>query len=362
MELTVRLSEQFTKYNCDPRLFFDLQNIPYRLIDTGPADILVTEYLNTNDVYAQKNDCEHIISIDLDLYHAYENGLQHIANRHCYHGNHYGVTLYQSDPLACVPPNLFLYKGCRNRNKAYFSQFQFSGDPWHSHYHAGQHGHIIRRLNSAEEKNRLCLAAVRTKTSKMENLANSRLVIANRARQTPDLVWLGNATDQHPGDWLHTMASYPEIESIFTLMSMPSKSQHFWPLHTAYYNDTFFSAYGETNEIGTSALATEKTYDPLMQGHFILPFSTVNFLDLIRADGFRLPDFIDYSYDTIVDYEHRLTAYATELDRLLRLPFATWQKLYNQHKESVLRYNQQQIHRLPYDTIDLVGLVARHRQ
>ena len=77
-----------------------------------------------------------------------------------------------------------------------------------------------------------------------------------------------------------------------------------FPIHNAYYDTSVLSIYVETlthksssTEFVTSI--TEKTLEPLIKGHFILPFGYQGMIREIQEMGFQMPDWIDYSYDSI---------------------------------------------------------------
>jgi hypothetical protein len=103
--------------------------------------------------------------------------------------------------------------------------------------------------------------------------------------------------------------------------------------------------------IGSSV--TEKTFDPLIKGHFILPFGTYKFIENTKLHyGFEFPNFIDYSYDLIEDDAQRYYAYSREVERLLTIPIDTWREHWNNY--NILRTaNQQIFFDRPYHRIDL---------
>lgn len=111
-------------------------------------------------------------------------------------------------------------------------------------------------------------------------------------------------------------------------------------------------------ESGSTRVITEKTYDPLIKGHFILPFSTPHFCDMIRSRGILLPDFIDYSYDQVEDFDQRLEKWLAEVKRLLSMPIAQWRELHAKNFD-LLYANQVWMWRKDYDQIDLQALIAK---
>lgn len=99
------------------------------------------------------------------------------------------------------------------------------------------------------------------------------------------------------------------------------------PINNSYYRNSVLSIYVET--ITTSShlendqkvmSATEKTWNPLIKGHIILPFSSHGFISFLKDSyGIKFPGFIDYSYDEINNDLDRWFAYKTEVARVLNL-------------------------------------------
>ena len=102
-----------------------------------------------------------------------------------------------------------------------------------------------------------------------------------------------------------------------------------FPIANKYYEQTYISVFIETctvtNPLYNSVrnphqTVTEKTFDPLIKGHFILPFGYAGIIKDIKSYGFKLPDWIDYSYDDIDCDRHRFAAFLEEADRLIKKP------------------------------------------
>lgn len=121
----------------------------------------------------------------------------------------------------------------------------------------------------------------------------------------------------------------------------------FQPPPNNYYADSYFSVYVESNWVRTDLMhITEKTFEPLIKGHFILPFSNPGTIQRLRDMGFRFPEFIDYRYDTELDVARRFNMLQIEFARLLNLD---WPTLYMEHKDMLL-HNQNCINTIPLDT------------
>lgn len=114
-----------------------------------------------------------------------------------------------------------------------------------------------------------------------------------------------------------------------------------WPLHNKYYNTSIINAYVESiigfdEDSSIIGCITEKTLEPLMKGNFILPFSYSGIISDLKKYGFLLPDFIDYSYDHILDKKSRWNSYSFELLRLLNIPVSVYNELYNKNLHILL--------------------------
>lgn len=117
------------------------------------------------------------------------------------------------------------------------------------------------------------------------------------------------------------------------------------PIHGSYYDDSYLSVYVESSFRNEHCVhVTEKTWEPLIKGHFILPFSNPGYISHLRDQGFRFPDFIDYSYDDVLDCEQRFELVQVEFDRLMTLDL---NGLYNQNFDVIL-HNRHLIETMPY--------------
>jgi hypothetical protein len=129
------------------------------------------------------------------------------------------------------------------------------------------------------------------------------------------------------------------------------------PPHTLYYDNTFVSIYAETIEFGSTFAPTEKTFDPLIRGHFVLPFSNYNFIKFIKQEyDFKFPDFINYEYDNIKDDEKRFAGYLDEVKRLMTLSIDSWNQLRNDNIH-LIQHNQNVFCNRPYHRVDFSKLL-----
>ena len=118
------------------------------------------------------------------------------------------------------------------------------------------------------------------------------------------------------------------------------------PVHNAYYENSTVSIYVESvldSEDncypGPLGSITEKTWEPLIRGHFILPFGTHHMMyDLQHHYGIQLPPFIDYTYDGYTGAQ-RWSSFCMEVKRVLSLGGRELFKLKQQHAD-ILQHNR----------------------
>ena len=121
----------------------------------------------------------------------------------------------------------------------------------------------------------------------------------------------------------------------------------FQPVPNKFYLDSYISIYCESNFLRTDLIhITEKTYEPLIKGHIILPFSNPGTIGRLVEMGFRMPDCVDYSFDLVEDPAQR---FAMIIDEFKTLMMQNLPRLYKENQE-VFLHNQQAINHIPYDT------------
>ena len=118
------------------------------------------------------------------------------------------------------------------------------------------------------------------------------------------------------------------------------------PIPNKYYMDSYISIYVESNCLATDLIhITEKSFEPLIKGHIILPFSNPGTIERLKGIDFKFPDFVDYSFDSIKDPAKRFAALTTEFKRLLTLDLLT---LYAENKD-IFIHNQGCVETIKYD-------------
>jgi hypothetical protein len=128
-----------------------------------------------------------------------------------------------------------------------------------------------------------------------------------------------------------------------------------YPIANKFYNDTGFSVFCETligdlNDRDKYKSISEKTYDPLCKGHFILPFGYQGLIQNLKDLGFQFPDFIDYNYDSIENNNQRFKEFTKSLVKLLNYTNVELTEFYNNNLE-LLTHNRNVIKDRPYDPL-----------
>ena len=146
-----------------------------------------------------------------------------------------------------------------------------------------------------------------------------RMVVRERIKS------LLNKTYSHMSDD-HTTLFLPNgTTDNVTMYTRRSTGGVWYPVSNTYYDTSIVSVYTETlvehsyhnSPKNLASIVTEKTMDPMIRGNFVLPFGYPGLIkDITDIYGFKLPDWIDYSYDSIIDNADRLVAYEESLKKL----------------------------------------------
>lgn len=128
-----------------------------------------------------------------------------------------------------------------------------------------------------------------------------------------------------------------------------------YPAADIYYNTSYVSVYIESviDSLNTGDIfcASEKTYDPLFKGNFILPFSSPNFIQKLQDwYGFKFPNWINYSYDSVFNFNKRLLLYLEAVNEVHHLSLDALHQHYIDNRD-ILEYNRNRIKEIPYSTL-----------
>ena len=118
------------------------------------------------------------------------------------------------------------------------------------------------------------------------------------------------------------------------------------PVPNTFYEDTYFSTYVESNCTQRDLIhITEKTFEPLIKGHAILPFTNPGAIKRLQDMGFKMANFINYSFDSVDIAEERFAQVQDEFLKLLDMDLDT---LYKEN-QLIFEHNQNCINTIPYD-------------
>jgi hypothetical protein len=338
----------------DPRMFFDINQTAYKFVTDleQPCDIQLIELERPKDLEPETR-ANTKIQVKLDIFHTCEYRLEGIVNntpKDCYL-----ITIATSKNYK-NHPNLIINDFIFNRTKAYYSRFLFSNDTvkW---YWKNDQSYVIPEHPDATHKTKIYVAPNRTYLNNPWRTIKFRPRLVQRLlHQWKDKGYIGE-NDFDKQCFLISHVQMPECSNIQTLIQTAKNPiynegyEGYCPPHNQYYMDSFISIYAETIEHGPSIVVSEKTYDPLIKGHFILPFSCSGFVARLRELGFLFPDFINYSYDDQPNDEKRFDLYLQEMQRLLNLDIDIWRTNWSQNL-SVITHNQKIFKNRPYDRVD----------
>ncbi len=127
----------------------------------------------------------------------------------------------------------------------------------------------------------------------------------------------------------------------------------FQPVANRYYENSAVSVFVESLASAESKQreVTEKTFNPLIKGHFILPFSYPGIVsDLKNMYGFKFPDWINYSYDSIEDDAERFHEFMKSFARLRFISLTDLENLCTRDVD-ILMHNRQVFYDRPYDSL-----------
>jgi hypothetical protein len=122
------------------------------------------------------------------------------------------------------------------------------------------------------------------------------------------------------------------------------------PVANSLYNNSYISTYVETTITNDQELITEKTFDPLIKGHFIVPFGYAGIIRDLKYMGFLFPDWIDYSYDSVMDIRERFGKFRQTLMALSKTPRKTIDELFSKDMD-ILKHNQNLFKKKSYDPL-----------
>jgi hypothetical protein len=132
-----------------------------------------------------------------------------------------------------------------------------------------------------------------------------------------------------------------------------SAGMGFHPLANKYYETSAVSVYVETcvETLANTKIVTEKSFNPFVKGHFVLPFSYQYYVrDIQEIYGFKLPEWIDYTYDNIANDNERFLAFMKSFSKIRFKSLQELQDLCNRDID-ILKYNRNIFFERNYDNL-----------
>lgn len=125
-----------------------------------------------------------------------------------------------------------------------------------------------------------------------------------------------------------------------------------YPIANRFYEDSYTSIFIETvTEDKKAILASEKTFDPLIKGHYILPFGVTGYVKWLREYyGFLFPGWIDYSYDSELNDDARFHLYLASVIKHVSTDYTAMNNWANQDSW-MLEHNRKVFYNRPYDSL-----------
>jgi hypothetical protein len=158
-------------------------------------------------------------------------------------------------------------------------------------------------------------------------------------------------------DFSKNVVLLPEEKSQHCLTAHGPNGAGFLPISNHYYTESIVSAYVETiakHDVDIRNPVTcisEKTFIPLLKGHFILPFGHPGIIrELKEVYGFRFPEWIDYSYDSIYNEDKRLKMFLASMSDLRKISLRALTDLANKDIE-IRKHNRRIFYSSEYDSL-----------
>jgi len=160
--------------------------------------------------------------------------------------------------------------------------------------------------------------------------------------------------------WNNVLVSNPDTGVIFKTnhweshySSQLANGGVYAPIADKYYNESFVSVYVESVAMHQDNIVksiTEKTWEPMIKGNFILPYAAPGIIDELKRRGFLFPEFIDYSYCNYTNDQARYEGFVHEIQKIQRLTIEQVNTLYNDNV-NIIQHNYNLFKTLPYDSL-----------
>lgn len=262
------------------------------------------------------------------------------------HNNHHGFSKLADQN------NIIYYDHMFNREKAYFTDFNRIL-PYNKIYteHSEIENFKLRPLikNEPEVARRVFLCPNRIYQNDWNRV--------NYRRRLKSIIENKNGYMSDPFNNIFLEPEQVEMQNIYT--SRENRGGGTWfPVANKYYENSYVSIFVESivvtepnpGMINPWKAISEKSYDPLIKGHFILPFAYSGIIQDLKNMGFLFPDWIDYSYDGITNDENRFVAYIKEVEKIVNMETSTLHDLWEKNLD-LLEHNRSIFWKRPYSTL-----------
>lgn len=241
-----------------------------------------------------------------------------------------------------------------NRSKAYYNNFEFRTTRW---YHHTVNDFGLWPLLCDRKVDKVFVSANKVTRSDLTYRPQlARWLLKNFSHTG----WISQIGIDNQWQCLASQGQAPDHTDPHTVIKLsPININGYRPVHNAFYHNSYVSVFCETLETGSTILISEKTIDPLIKGHFILPFGTAGLIEAVLDRQFLLPDFIDYSYDKIKDDQSRFDHYLDEVKRLLCQPMDFWRKNWFDNFD-IIQHNRNLLRTRDYNWLDLQQFLRAH--
>jgi hypothetical protein len=226
------------------------------------------------------------------------------------HHNNYARTAY---------PNLIYYDMMYARSKLYYIEYEnhdMDDRVWT--YHTSKKMYELSEIKKTPNPKHY-LAPMRTYDN---NSLFSNCPRVKYRKQLRDFLPKdkGYISDLANGVVLIPQECNKDLDNRFASLTNNYAGGTWYPVHNDYYNDSLVSIYVESITYGTDVTSlTEKTFDPLIKGHFVLPYGYKGLIKDILSYGFILPNWLDYSYDDYDD-DYRWEKYLLSVSKYINTP------------------------------------------
>jgi hypothetical protein len=226
------------------------------------------------------------------------------------HHNSYARTAY---------PNLVYYDMMYARAKLYYIEYEnhdMIGRVWT--YHTTKKMYELSEIEKTTNPKHY-LAPMRTYDERTDFIDTARVLYR---RQLRDFLPKdkGYISDLKNNIVLTPQEYVDDIRQLFESPNHNYAGGTWYPVHNDYYNDSIVSIYVESITYGNGvSTLTEKTFDPLIKGHFVLPYGYKGLVKDILSYGFILPSWLDYSYDDYDD-DCRWEKYLLSVSKYINTP------------------------------------------